>query len=184
MKRITKSLLILLSGGFALAACNSNNTNPPESQTPKDTATIVVSQPMDYPYKIDKPDNWDMGSQQNTMNALQALKAWETKNYDESVKYFGDSIRLRFDAYDKKVPNDTLKAFFTSDGNNIKSVSIKLEDWESVISKDKKDEYVTIWYRQFTENNAGKKDSVDVVNDLKMKDGKIIGIDEYRRKLH
>ena len=59
-----------------------------------------------------------------------------------------------------------------------------MQDWESVISKDKNEEYVTIWYRQYGENEDGKKDSIDVINDLKMKNGKIIGLDEYRRKLY
>ncbi len=182
MKRITKTLLILLSGGITITSCN--NASTPANETTKDTSAIVVAQPMDYPYKIDKPDNWDMGSQQNTMNALKALKAWETRNYEESVKYFADSVQLRFDAYEKKVSNDTLKAIFNRDASNLKSAVVKMEDWESVISKDKKTEYVTLWYRQYTENNEGKKDSVDVINDIKMKDGKIIGLDEYRRKLH
>lgn len=182
MKRITKSLIILLSGGIAITSCNNSSTSAPE--TPTDTSAIVVAQPMDYPYKIDKPDNWDMGSQQNTMNALKALKAWETRNYEESVKYFADSVQLRFDAFEKKLSNDTLKAFFTNDAASFKSATVRMEDWESVISKDKKDEYVTLWYRQYIENNDGKKDSFDVINDIKMKDGKIIGLDEYRRKLH
>jgi hypothetical protein len=59
-----------------------------------------------------------------------------------------------------------------------------MDDWESVISKDKKDEWVTLWYRQKWEDNKGKSDSSDIVNDLKMKDGKIIRLDEYTRKLH
>ncbi len=63
-------------------------------------------------------------------------------------------------------------------------MNIKMDDWESVTSKDKKDEWVTMWYRQRWEDNKGIKDSVDVVNDLKMKDGKIIRLDEYTRKLH
>ena len=65
-----------------------------------------------------------------------------------------------------------------------KNYSIKMQDWESVISKDKTEEYVTLWYREYKENTNGKKDSMDVVNDLKMKDGKIIGLDQYIRRLH
>ena len=45
-------------------------------------------------------------------------------------------------------------------------------------------EYVTLWYREYSKDAKGAKDSIDVVNDLKMKDGKIIGLDEYLRKLH
>ena len=58
-----------------------------------------------------------------------------------------------------------------------------MQDWESVISKDKNEEYVTLWYREYQEHKDGKKDSVDVINDIKMKDGKIIGLDQYSRKI-
>ncbi|MDQ6889125.1 MAG: hypothetical protein M3Z56_02435 [Bacteroidota bacterium] len=59
-----------------------------------------------------------------------------------------------------------------------------MQDWESVISKDKSEEWVTIWYRQKWEDMNGRKDSTDVVNDLKLKNGKIMRLDEYTRKLH
>ncbi len=59
-----------------------------------------------------------------------------------------------------------------------------MEDWESVISKDKSEELVTLWYNYNTDTKAGVKDSVDVVNDMKFKDGKIVRLDQYTRKLH
>ncbi len=34
-----------------------------------------------------------------------------------------------------------------------------MEDWESVISKDKKEEWVTLWYSQKWEDMKGKTDS-------------------------
>jgi hypothetical protein len=85
---------------------------------------------------------------------------------------------------DKKMPNDSLKAMFTSLWNTYKTISIKMDDWESVISKDKKDEWVTLWYTQHWETKAGVKDSSAIINDLKIKDGKIIRLDEYTRKFH
>ena len=139
---------------------------------------------MDYPYTVEHPDYWETGSQQNTLDALNSLKAWENRNMDESVKYFADSIHLQFDGIDKMVSNDSLKAMFSQSAAMTKNWSIKMQDWESVISKDKKVEYVTLWYRQYQENMQGAKDSADIINDLKMKDGKIIGLDEYTRKLH
>ena len=57
-------------------------------------------------------------------------------------------------------------------------------DWESVISKDKKEEWVTLWYSQTWEDMNGKTDSLAVIDDLRLKDGKIIRLDEYTRKLH
>lgn len=178
-----KLLLLPFWGGILFVSCNNSQTTTKVPAVESTTVDTLVAQKMDYPYTIKKPDNWDMGSQQNTLNALRALKAWENNKLDVSAGYFDDSVQIRFDGIDKKVSNDILKAFIAY-RPEVKSYSIKMEDWESVISKDKKDEYVTLWYRQFMEYKNGKKDSVDVIDDLKMKDGKIIGLDEYSRKLH
>lgn len=63
-------------------------------------------------------------------------------------------------------------------------MEVKMDDWESVISKNKKEEWVTLWYRQKWEDMNGRKDSADIIDDLKLKDGKIVRLDEYTRKLH
>ena len=176
-----RHFLLLLIGGALFASCN--NAGSTKTDAPADTtANTTVAQQVNYPYTIDHPDYWDIGIQQNTLNALNALKAWENKNMDASLKYFADSVHLQFDGIDKMVSNDTLKAMLAPPVGS--DPSVKMQDWESVISKDKKDEYVTLWYREYWKNAKGDKDSVDVINDLKMKDGKIIGLDEYQRKLH
>lgn len=183
MKKLSKLFVTLMAGGVLFASCNNATSSSPVVTNDTTAATANVPK-MDYPYTIDHPDYWDIGSPQNTLNALKALKAWENRNMDESLKYFADSIRLRFDGLDKMVSNDSLKAMFTQAAAMSKNWSIKMQDWESVVSKDKKDEYVTLWYREYVENNKGQKDSMDVVNDLKMKNGKVIGLDEYTRKLY
>ncbi len=178
-----KKILVVFLGGAIFTSCNSGNT--PANEATKDSSATMASTPkMDYPYTIDHPDNWEMGSTQNSMVALSALKAYEKGNVDESLKSFGDSVQIQFDGLDTKLSNDSLKSMFTRERRNFKSMNIKMDDWESVVSKDKKDEWVTLWYRQKWEDSKGKMDSADVINDLKMKDGKIIRLDEYTRKLH
>lgn len=178
-----KKVFLILLGGVVFTSCNNKGTSANEATT--DTSgTTAVAQKMDYPYTIDHPDNWEMGSNQNTMVALSALKAYEKGNVDESLKNFGDSVQIQFDGLDTKLSNDSLKAFFAKGRSGFKSMDIKMDDWESVVSKDKKDEWVTLWYRQKWEDAKGKMDSADVINDLKMKDGKIVRLDEYTRKLH
>lgn len=179
-----KKIVLFFLSGIVFISCNNNGSG--SSGTPKDSTAVAPAAPavMNYPYTIDHPDNWEMGSSQNTMVALSALKAYEQGNVPESVKYFGDSVHLQFDAYDKTLPADSLKAMFTKMRNELKSMSVKMGDWESVISKDKSEEWVTIWYRQFMEDLKGKKDSMDIIDDMQLKNGKIVRLDEYTRKLH
>lgn len=172
MKKMTLLLVALM-----LSSCTK------KAETTKNE-TAEATAKMDYPFTIKKPDNWEVGSSDNTMIALKALKSYEDGNLDETIKYFGDSVELKFDGIDKKVSNDSLKAFLAEGRSNYKTIKERVEDWESVISKDKTEEWVTIWYTNITENKAGVKDSTATVNDIKLKNGKIIRLDEYTRKLH
>ncbi|MEO6136488.1 MAG: hypothetical protein ABIP35_15120 [Ginsengibacter sp.] len=178
-----KKLILIFLAGAIFASCN--NAGKPATDSSKDSlASAAPAQVMNYPYTIEHPDNWDMGNKQNTMTMLTGLKAFENGNIAECMKSFGDSIHMRFEGLDKTVSNDSLMAMFTRNRAGIKSMSIKMEDWESVISKDKKTEYVTLWYTESVEDMSGKKDSMDVVNDAKMKDGKCIELSQYTRKIN
>jgi len=178
-----KKLILISLTATIFLSCNNKGSST--NETAKDTSTTSLStQKVNYPYTIEHPDNWEIGNNQNTMNALMSLKAYENGNIDESMKYFGDSVRVQFDGFDKTLANDSLKAMFKQSRSKIKTMEIRMEDWESVISKDKKDEWVTFWYTQKWQDTNGNIDSADIVNDLKMENGKIIRLDEYTRKLH
>jgi hypothetical protein len=172
-----KKLMIFFVAGLAVA-CNAGQSETKEAAKETPAATP------DYAYKIDNPDNWEIGSTANTATSLKALKAWELGNIDESLTYFADSVRVQFDGLDKKMPKDSLKAMLAGGRSNYKSMEVKMQDWESVIAKDKSEEWVTLWYKEYWETTAGLKDSVYHVNDLQFKDGKIIQLTEYTRKLH
>jgi hypothetical protein len=180
-----RKIKFLFLSAVVFASCNNNGTEGKEAakdSTKKDSTATAAA--VNYPYTIEHPDNWDIGSKQNTVIALSALKAFNSGNIAESVTYFGDSVKVEFDGMDKKLSNDSLKAIFTKWRNGYKSIDVKMQDWESVISKDKSEEWVTLWYRQKWEDTKGKADSADYIDDLKLKNGKIIQLDEYTRKLH
>lgn len=176
--------LTLLFLAVIAFACNNENTTSKDTIKDSAKAATTSATAINYPYTIEQPDNWNIGSTANTLVALSALKAWEEGKMDESMKYFGDSVWLQFDALDKKMPNDSLKAILSGGRNSFKSITIKMDDWLSVISKDKQTEWVTLWYTQYWETKKGIKDSSETINDLQVKDGKIIRLDEYTRKLH
>ena len=172
-----RKLLILSFIMYLGSSC----TTPAEKPVEK-TISADVPKPM-YSYTIKKPDNWDMnGSSKNTEVAFNALKAFEEHKIDESLSYFGDSVLWKADYMEAKLSKDSLKSIFNSIWNETASLKIEMHDFESVISKDKKDEFVTIWYDQHTTDKKGKKDSVVLINDMKVVNGKIVELDEYTRR--
>lgn len=179
-----KMILVFCSGILFFSCTNEPGASKDSMKDSADANHSVSASVPDYPYTIDHPDNWETGSNTNTLAALRALKTWEEGKFDESASYFADSIQVRFDGLDTKLSRDSLKSMFKTGWNDYKTINIKMYDWESVISKDKNQEWVTLWYRQSWENKSGKKDSMDVVNDLQLKNGKITRLDEYKRKLN
>jgi hypothetical protein len=168
-------------GLLAFMGCNQSTTTSESADTLK-SADAPVDEAVTYAYTIEKPDQWEIGSKKNTETALNALKAFETGDIAGGMKYWGDSVRLEFDNYEAKLSNDSLKSTFTNWRGDYK-LNITMQDFESVISKDKDKEYVSLWYKEYATDSKGVVDSIECMDDLLFKDGKIILINEKRRKL-
>jgi|SRR5947207_1640319 len=171
---------IFFIAGLALLAVGCNNKT--ESKSGDGNMVMASSsEKIDYAYlPMDhQPDNWDRGDQKNVAIVLNSLKAWADGNIDECLKYFADSVNISLDGVDKKVSKDTLKTWFNHDKF---TVQIKMDDYESVTSKDKKDNWVSLWYHEIHTDKSGNVDSVFNMDDLKIDNGKIVVLDQKTRK--
>lgn len=168
-----RSFAILSMGLCLIVACKDEAT---------ETKPMVQAENITYAYTIKHDaDYWDKGSQQNVALVLNALKAFENGNVAESMKYFADSVTFRTDYVDKRYSNDSLRAAFEGYRNGLASLTIEMMDWETVISKDKKFEWVGLWYKEKWTDKAGKTDSVYVMDDVRVENGKIVELDEKSR---
>lgn len=172
-----KRMFLIACASALIISCNS------KSETAGTDVATESTEKIDYAYLPDNhpPDNWVAGDQKNVAMALKAIKGWETGNVEQATASFADSVYWSFDGIDEKVSKDTLKAWLNDFWKNTSSVKVHMNDYESVISKDKKDEWVTLWYKQIVTDKSGKIDSVSVVDDLKFENGKITVLDEHRR---
>lgn len=177
-----KKLFILVSVTLFMSC---NNTGSNESKETKETSATTPEEKVEYAYlpSDHAPDNWDRGSQKNLELVLKSLKAFETGDVEGSLSYFGDSVTWSVDNFDQKLSKDSLRAMLTGYRNSLASVKITMGDYESVISKDKKEEWVTMWYKQVTTTKSGVTDSIAVVDDAKVVNGKIVVLDEKSRRL-
>lgn len=169
---------------LVMLACNQSKTADQEkmgSMAPVTDNDSMATTPMEYAYKIDHPDNWVPGDPNNTKIVLQGLKDYENGNIEEAVKAFADTVDFRADGFIGRMSNDSLKSFLKEGRSAYKTLKIDMRDWESVKSKDGSEEYVSLWYNQTWEEKNGMKDSASVMDDLKMKNGKIIELDEKIR---
>jgi hypothetical protein len=164
-----------------LFACNSTDTKTSDSKMGETKVAAMSTNDLAYPVK-DWGD-WQPGSVENLKTALQALKDFESGNVDACISAFADSIKLSFDEMEGTFTKDSLLKMFSEDRKNLKAIKIDMDDYETVKSKDGKQEYVSMWYKQKWQDQKGNWDSVICMDDMKFVNGKIASLDEKRRKL-
>lgn len=177
-----KQLIILATAILFITGCNNNDKKNEGAGADNAKAASATMETFDYPYNLSKPyQGWQPGDQKHAVAVLKMIKAWESKKLAECLGYFGDTVDMRVDMFQKVMPHDSLLSVLESSWADMASVTVKMDDWESVISPDKKDEWVTLWYKQIMTNKKGMVDSLSIVNDAKIVNGKITVFDEHIR---
>ncbi len=168
---------MVLSIAFALCiSCNDADKTTTEA-TKDSTATGSAS----LPYTLKEKPDWERGNDNNVTVAMNALKGFETGDIDNTRQYFVDSAEFRGDYWHFKGTADSLMKEFKKFRSNYSNYTIRMEDYESVKSKNNGDEYVSLWYMETFTDKKGKVDSVFVMDDLKIVNGKIATIDSKVR---
>lgn len=172
-----KQMFVITCLAISLASCNNASTTQSTTDS-TGTAAKTVAEPV-LPFKLVRPyRNWQMGSNENVVAAMGALKAFVDKDFTAVAAAMGDTVEIRMDYYADKLSRDSAVKIFTGARATYNDLVVTMYDYESVISADKKDEYVTIWYKETWKNDKGVADSLNIVNDFKMKDGKMVELDE------
>ena len=178
MKKII--LPVLLMG---LLSCNDTGTSDELGAVkPVDDPVATNSADLDYAYTRTNKSNYVMGDPAQIQMVLNSLKAFEMNNVDALVNNFGDTVELSFDNFHAKVSRDSAKAILANNRSSYDSFAINMHDWETVKSTNTDDEWVSLWYTQIYKEKGGKLDSVNVMDDVKIKDGKIVEISGYVRR--
>lgn len=160
---------------FLLAACNNDANKTAETTTDAAAPAAEVK----LPYTLSSPyNNWSIGSNENVAAAMSGLKAFVDNDFTALAATLGDSIVLDFDQFQAKLSRDSALKFFTTARAGYTDITIAMDDYVSVISADKKHEWVTLWYKQIGTDPKGVKDSMNVINDIKLSNGKMVALHE------
>jgi uncharacterized protein YcfL len=178
-----KRTLTVVLFAMLIASCSSNAPKIEADAEKKADSVVAPVENIDYAYRpaYHEPDNWDRGDQKNVALVLKSLKAFEQGKVDEAVAAFADSIELAFEGMQGKVTRDSAAKMFAQQWKNTKSITIKMSDYESVTSKDKKENYVSLWYKEIWTDTKGKTDSAVRMDDVRVDNGKIASIDQKSR---
>jgi len=147
-----------------------------------DDSLVTNADDLDYAYTKTSKANYVMGDPAQVQMVLKSLKAFETNNTNELVSDFGDTVELYFDNYYAKVSRDSAKTILTNNRNMYDTYNINMHDWETVKSTNTDDEWVSLWYTEIYKEKGGKLDSINIMDDIKIKNGKIVEISGYVRR--
>ncbi|SER19239.1 hypothetical protein [Pedobacter rhizosphaerae] len=166
-----KKISIAIAGILLFAACQPKETSSTSNE---------VTDTTQYAYTLKKDHHWEMNSDhKNLQTALKAIKAFASLDTSALKPLIGDSIELTVDYYQFKGTGSQFMKEAQSHIDKFKSIEINMTDWESVISKDKTEEWVSLWYNQVSNMKDGKTDTISYFNDFKLKNGKIVAWSEY-----
>jgi hypothetical protein len=171
-----KKFLLLLFAVFVLMACNTKTNNGALTAT-KDTLA--------YKYKATYSSNITVpGNPINAQKVLQVWKMFETADIQGMKPYFADSVKYD-DASGMHFygPADKLLAYAKKDIDGLDSMRFDIVMWQSAHVNDKNEDLVNIWSRERRyPKNGGKPDTMLMQENWKVKDGKVIGFDQYTAK--
>jgi uncharacterized protein YcfL len=169
--------VILISFAAFCMACNSPTDTTTDNNKTADSSTTSNTK---FPFTKQKGLDWEINKDDaNTLTVLNVLKAMESKDYEAIGKTTADSIKSNIDGLKfngtKAQMIEANKQFFAT----LKNIRIVPQDWISVVNKDKSQEWVRVWYTQYWEDMKGTRDSLNVFNDIQLKQGKVTQWNEY-----
>jgi hypothetical protein len=174
-----KKILLLLLPAVILFACNNEKTDT-------EIATSDMTEKkenLNLPYTLDRTPDWEKGDNANVAIAMNTLRAFEVNDMKAIQQYLADSVEFYADNMSFKGSKDSLVKLFTNHRNGFASINVRMQDYESVRSKNRGEDWVSLWYTETSKPNGGKTDSIMVMDDIRIVNGKVAVIDSKMRRL-
>jgi len=172
-----KKILVLVFISAAFFGCGSE----PKKDEAK-TDSTAKKEPLVYPFTAKYSLNWQPGDEKNAVLALTSFKKYVDGDVKGAFDYFADSIEFIMDKFHFVGKRDSLVAMFTPMRAEMTSMSVQPDTWLTAYYPDKNETWVTVWSTQKWTDKKGKTDSVYLVDDILIKDGKIHEVDEKQRE--
>jgi hypothetical protein len=174
-----KRFYVLLLLATTMLACN----NAPIESGEKEEGENDEKEEVSMPYKVPNNPDWQRGSIANVAVAMHALKAYETNAMEGLQQYLADTVEFHGDNFSFEGPRDSLINQMKQQRDGYRNIVVNMHDYKSVKSKARNKEWVSLWYTQTTTHKNGRVDSVFVMDDIQIKNGKVSEIDSKIRRL-
>jgi hypothetical protein len=125
--------------------------------------------------------NWQPGDEKNAVIVLNSLKKYVDGDIKGCVAAFADTAEFVADKFRFRGSRDSLETVIAAMRGASAAISKNFDTWITVYYPDLDDTWVTLWYTEKMTDKKGKMDSIYYVDDVLLKNGKIILYDEKQR---
>jgi hypothetical protein len=177
---VMKKIFFLFSLA-AFAACNSGSDTKVDSMSAKDSAT-TSNDHVAYAYTADYSSDFEIGDSRNVNTIFGLYKDWDNNSLDNSKDKFADSVFMVFSSGEvMSGKKDSIIAASKSFRNTMGTVSSRVHAVVPLRSKDKNEDWVLVWFTEYRTDASGKKDSTELQETWRLKDGKADLLYQYQQ---
>ena len=141
----------------------------------------MTKEPIIYPFTPKYSLNWQPGDEKNALVVLNCLKHYVDGDIKGALADFADTVDFYADYFHFRGSKDSLRQILGAARNELASVSKSFDTWITVYYPEKDDNWVTLWYTETWTDKKGKTGSLNYVDDVLIKNGKIREYDEKIR---
>jgi hypothetical protein len=176
-----KKFLFLLSLA-AFVACNSGSDSKGSMSTTDSSA--MSSDTTTYQYAADYSSKFEMGDGKNVKTIFALYTDWDNNNLDNSKDKFADSVSMLFSSGEMMAgTRDSIIAQSKAFRNSLGTVKTQVHAVVPLRSTDKEEDWVLVWFKEYTTDAKGKKDSTEFQETWRLnKDGKADLLYQYAQK--
>ncbi len=175
-------IFLCFSCAVFMLSCNNSKTEPAAGATEiKDSTATTTTVDLPYTASYSSTFNTDIPDA-DLKTVLVSYKDWADGNMANVAKAYADSLQwMRADGQVYANPKDDIMKLWTAYRDSLSSITIDMQGWEKMHSIDKKDNWIATWYKEIDTYKSGKADS-GYYHDLnRIKDGKIVLLEQYKR---
>jgi len=173
-----KTILAFL---VTIIVISCNQSTPPAEQKSDSTASeSKKADDVKYAYKATYSSDFEIGKAENAKVILDIWKAFEDNKLGDTKSLWADSVTMQFENYTFHGKADSAIKEGKAERARYTSVVDSVDAVVSLHSKDRNEDWVSVWAREYTVNTKGKKDTADIHEIWQLKNGKASYMSQYR----
>jgi hypothetical protein len=169
-----RKIFIFLSIAF-LVSCTSSSNKPTMEAVKTSDSDSTKHESLTYPYMAGYSSDFEIGDAKNAQTLLELYQNWDNNTIENSKNSFADTDTMFFaDGNMFAGSRDSLIAAAKKMRGEMGKVVDSIHTWIPLRSKDRNEEWVVIWTREYSTDVNGKMKAKELQETWRFdKNGKI-----------